>query len=104
MIDITISETFHRIRAEGHALFDLKGRDVVCAAVSVTLQGWVVGSRILCKQEVVVQQEKGQWEGRLQEVNEEALLLWRQMILMLDILSRQYPENIRLKWEENHGS
>ncbi|MCX7883207.1 MAG: ribosomal-processing cysteine protease Prp [Brevinematales bacterium] len=104
MIDITISETAHRLVACGHALFDEKGRDIVCAAVSVTLQGWVVGTRLLGKQDVRVWQQGDTWEARVEHMNEESLLLWKNMILMLDILSRQYPEYIRLHWEENHGS
>ncbi|MFN4217023.1 MAG: ribosomal-processing cysteine protease Prp [Brevinematales bacterium] len=104
MIDIFISEKTHRLVACGHALFDQKGRDVVCAAVSVTLQGWVVGTRLICKQEVVVNQTDGRWEAEICDANENSLLLWRQMILTLDILSRQYPDYIRLHWEENYGS
>ncbi|NPV38901.1 hypothetical protein BREVNS_0764 [Brevinematales bacterium NS] len=104
MIDISISEKTHRVVASGHALFDQKGKDVVCAAVSVTLQGWVVGTRLLCKEDVAVRQTEGRWEAEVSEMNENSLLLWKQMILTLDILSRQYPDHIRLHWEENHGS
>jgi len=104
MIEITISETSHRVVARGHALFDTRGRDIVCAAVSVTLQGWVVGTKLLCHQEIDVRQEEGRWEATLPTPGDEASLLWKNMILTLDILSRQYPENIRVYWEENHGS
>jgi|GEM_PF-1890818 hypothetical protein len=104
MIIIRIDETSHRVVAQGHALFAPKGSDVVCAAVSIVLQSWVVGCRILCKQDVSVVQREGVWEASLADAREEAILLWKNMILTLDILSRQYPENIQLQWEENHGS
>lgn len=104
MIEITIYERSHHLKASGHALFDQKGRDVVCAAVSVVLQSWMVGTRLLCKQDVSVLQEGDRWEATVDEMNDLAELLWKNMILTLDILSKQYPENIRLHWEENHGS
>ncbi len=104
MIEIEIDERAHRVVAQGHALFDIKGRDIVCAAVSVVLQGWVVGTQLLCKQDVQVEKQKDRWEAVLNSLDEQSLLLWKNMILMLDILARQYPENIRLHWEENHGS
>ena len=91
MIRVKVFE--RSIEIEGHSLFDVEGRDIVCAAVSsmAQLAGYQIerlGGRMLKKKGYV----RIDWkEDGCSEVVIETLLD------ALKSLERDYPENIRVE-------
>ncbi|MCX7820338.1 MAG: ribosomal-processing cysteine protease Prp [Brevinematales bacterium] len=105
MISIKISiEKVLTLEASGHALFDKKGKDIVCAAVSTLLQSWLIGLEELCKVRLNTKKENGFLSVRVDEINENTFLLTQNLVLSLKILEKQYKENIKVELEEKDGS
>lgn len=106
-VRIKIADKAVKIEAKGHALFDRKGRDVVCAAVSTLLQSWFLGEKELCEAPVEAEQKQGSGNGRFSAVmrnyGEKEKLLLDSLILSLNVLQNQYGEHIKVTVEETHG-
>lgn len=102
MINIKIKEEngILELEAWGHALFDSKGRDIVCASVSVLLQSWVLWERELCGVDLKEAKEEGYLKVVVTEMNEMAKLFFTALKLSLSVLRNQYPEYIKLILEE----
>ncbi|MEJ5284541.1 MAG: ribosomal-processing cysteine protease Prp [Brevinematia bacterium] len=90
--------------AKGHSLFDVKGKDIVCAAVSVLIQSWLVGITELCKVKAEENRNDGFLSVKVSELNESVKLLTQNLVLSLKILEKQYRENIKVELEEKDGS
>lgn len=91
------------IEAQGHALFDKKGKDVVCAAVSTLLQSWLIGTQQLCGTLVQSEQKSGYFIAYANISNDQEELLYRSLYLGLVILEQQYPQNIKVTREDSNG-
>lgn len=105
-VRIKISDKAVKIEAKGHALFDRKGRDVVCAAVSTLLQSWFLGERSLCEAQVEAEQKagaNGHFSAVMTSYGEKEKLLLDSLILSLNVLHNQYGDNIKVTVEETHG-
>ncbi len=91
MIRITVEDG--RLVAEGHANFDVEGKDVVCAAVSAILQsmGYLIvelgGSMF---------KEKGYLEITWKE-NDCSLKTVEVLIESLKSIERRYPDHVKLE-------
>jgi uncharacterized protein len=92
-----------KIDAKGHALFDKKGKDVVCAAVSVLLQSWFVGEKELCEASVETKTEDGHFSAQMGNYGEKEKLLLDNLILSLKVLQNQYSDHIKVTVEETNG-
>ena len=87
------------LTADGHAEWDESGRDLVCAAASVLLQTLWLGCT-----EVLHLDVSGGWSSGIFAIRwspQEALrpdldVLVQTVILALQRLAHQYPENIRV--------
>ncbi len=100
MIEIAIEyKEGVRIKAKGHALFDEKGKDIVCASVSVLLQMWLVGMTELCGSNVDFVKESGFLFASVDKLTEKGKLLFDYLVLSLSLLQRKYPESIKLELE-----
>ncbi len=105
MIKIKINKNDNLfIEAMGHALFDEKGKDIVCAAVSTLLQSWLIGIDELCKVLSEVEKKSGHMKVRIFELNEKVELLTQNLVLSLKVLENQYKEIIKVELEEKDGS
>jgi len=94
---------FIEVRALGHALFDKKGSDIVCASVSVLIQSWYLSERELCGADVEIDQEQGIFRVKVKNCDAGELLLYKSLVLSLKTLESQYPENIRIEMEDING-
>lgn len=96
-----------RFRATGHALFAKSSRnyDLVCCAVSTLIQNWHLSLTELCRVKVdaVETENPGHFEI-ITDNNPEAELLFRSLMFGLANLQAQYPQNIKILMEDNHGS
>jgi len=83
----------------GHSYFDLKGRDIVCAAVSVLTQHT---ARILVDHcAATVKRSTGRLEVALKDQDALSELLIGELYESLRDLQKQYPENLSLEVKEN---
>ncbi|MEJ5230429.1 MAG: ribosomal-processing cysteine protease Prp [Pseudothermotoga sp.] len=102
MIKATFLKTTGRyvsFTVRGHSYFDLKGRDIVCAAVSVLTQHT---ARVLmnhCK--ASVKRSSGRLEVTLKDQDALSELLIGELYESLKDLQKQYPENLSLEVKEN---
>ncbi|MGC8765423.1 MAG: ribosomal-processing cysteine protease Prp [Brevinematia bacterium] len=101
MINIVIEKKEGiKIKAEGHSLFEEKGKDIVCASVSVLLQMWLIGMKEIAKANVDFVKNSGFLSATVDRLNEKGEVLFDNLVLSLGILEHQYPERIRLILEE----
>ena len=99
-IKITEKSDYLRVEAEGHSLFEKKGKDIVCASVSVLLQSWYLWEKELAGVDMKVELRSGYFNAILTCLNEKVLLFFYALKLSLKIMEAQYPENIKLLREE----
>lgn len=85
----------------GHAGFDVRGRDVVCAAVSTLCNGILVTFRVLERYghcvSVSAEDEEGQFRLSYREGDEaarDALALYEELARSY---AREYPENLAVE-------
>lgn len=110
MIEITIildDHGFKQVIANGHALFDTKGKDIVCASISTLLQSWIIGLRYALPLQEKTQITMQKKEGFLQfgviskalspKECEQILLIFKVFYLSLKEIEKDYPQSIRIK-------
>lgn len=89
-------------RMKGHALFDVNGRDVVCAGVSALATATLNALTDLAglKQETSYQMDSGFMEVTTDftqaspEQVHDGQLLYRSLLLNMEALAEQFPDNI----------
>jgi uncharacterized protein YsxB (DUF464 family) len=89
--------------AKGHALFDNKGKDLVCCAVSTLIQNWRLSSQALSGQTPEYNQDAGKARGKIKRTRDTELL-FDSLRLGLEALERQYPDHIKTSLEERNVS
>jgi uncharacterized protein YsxB (DUF464 family) len=92
------------VEASGHALFDKKNKDIVCSAVSILLENWLLSEKALCnaRAEKIVR-ESGSFHCGINGYNGDQLLLFRSLSLGLMKIEEQYPNNIKVTMEDYNG-
>lgn len=88
------------VRAAGHALFDKKGTDIVCASISVLLESWYLSEKELCGADIKLDQAPGRLDAKISNYKGEQLLLFKSLVLSLKALENQYPQNLRIDMED----
>lgn len=102
MIRVTFyksSDHYVAFVANGHSHFDVKGKDIVCAAVSSLVQHT---ARILhdrCKS--VIKKSGGRFEVFLKEHSDLSDLLIDELHRSLSDLQGQFPENLSVEVNED---
>lgn len=98
MIQITfckISEHYDSFVAHGHSYFDVKGRDIVCAAVSALIQHT---ARILANHcGAVVRKSGDMFKVSLKNQSNLSDLLIDELYQSLCDLQEQFPENLSVE-------
>jgi uncharacterized protein YsxB (DUF464 family) len=102
-INIKVGEKAFSLLAEGHSLFDVRGKDIVCAAVSILIENFILSENELCHQDLVLEKTSGKVSLSLNGYSADDKLLFRSLLLGLIKLEQQYKGNINLIWEEDHG-
>lgn len=105
MVEVRLSSSDHNLKVavKGHALFDLKGKDIVCSSVSALLQCWHLSEKSLCGASVEAEQTSGFFQAELTDYNEPQKLLFDSLALGILTIEHNYPKNIKVIWEAPHG-
>lgn len=95
------TKTFDYIKIKGHANYNNKGQDLVCAAVSAITNGTinflqsnystVCGKIICCPAEIIIS------NNELYNGSSDYDLCLQMMIYQLQNISEKYPNNIQIK-------
>lgn len=85
---------FYGFKVTGHVGFDVKGKDVVCAAISALTQSSVIGLKDVMKLNVDYSIKDGFVECKIIESNECAQNMIKTLHDALLQLSKQYPKNV----------
>ncbi len=102
-IILRIFENDLAVEAEGHALFDKRGRDIVCSSVSILLESWYLSEKELCEADIKLLKNSGFFKAELFEFDEKEKLLFDSLVLSLLVLENQYKENIKVSVEDDNG-
>lgn len=103
MICVEVKEKNNKLKSisvKGHAMYDVYGKDIVCSAVSTCVITTVNGILEIDDTLIEVVQKENEIIITLNEDNDIANSLLKNMIDILSDLKRQYPKNIRLSKEE----
>ncbi len=100
MIKIAIKskkEAIKKITIIGHAEFDEKGRDIVCAAVSSIVITTINAIMRLNENTIKYEEKANQMEIMVKEAEHITIILLINMIELLDELKEEYPDNIEIR-------
>ena len=103
MIRVEINSENNKIKSisvKGHAMYDIRGKDIVCSAVSTCVITTVNGILEIDDTLIDVVQEENKIVVTQRKENDIVNSLLKNMIDILSDLERQYPKNIRLSKEE----
>ena len=89
-----------RISIKGHALFDDKGKDIVCAAVSILTINTVNSLEAFTNSRFTTNTDDGIEVIFTEIPDEKAKLLLDSYLLGLKGISEEYSQNVRLSIEE----
>lgn len=106
MIQITINPNTMELNVKGHAGHGKKGKDIVCSAISTlfyTLGENLLESSSMLREEPIVKDEEGngyivchpkkEYEGNI-------ALIYRTVIIGMQMIAEQYPNNVKFEVEE----
>lgn len=86
-------------RILGHANYDVKGKDIVCASVSILSQSIILGLVDILKLDCVTQIESGDLQCYIKEPTKEAQILMDTFKYTIKVLANQYPKYISIEEE-----
>lgn len=100
MITVNIRKDNHKyqkISILGHAMYDDRGKDIVCSAVSSIVITTVNGILLLNKGSLSYMVGKKGMNIELKSNDETTQLLIHNMVNLLKDLEKQYPDNVEVK-------
>ena len=105
MIDVVFRielDTYH-ITAKGHALFDKKGKDLLCCAVSTLLQSFIVGLNQIGETIVDFKKDNGYLKIDVKKINDKTRLLLDFIFINLKVIENEHSTHIKITLEEPYG-
>lgn len=104
MINITFKPNTYELEITGHAGHDVKGKDIVCAAVSTlfyTLGQALAEPGVLHEDELEFKDEEG--HGYIKGVSNPMCangdIIYNTILIGFNMLANQFPENVSFKVE-----
>jgi hypothetical protein len=100
------NKRYRLVRVSGHAGYDDKGKDIVCAGVSALLGGLLNSLEYFLEDEFDYQVEQSGWSevilpSRMTEAqNEKAYTIIKTFELGIKMLQADYPNYVRIHEEE----
>lgn len=96
MIEVSVRK--YGIKVKGHANLDIKGRDIVCAAVSMLVQNLIISIQDLTDDEIFHVQEPGEVVIKLdfENLSEKAKTLVDSFFLGICAVANEHPDNVRI--------
>lgn len=107
MINIVFKPNTLELSVKGHANYDKKGKDIICAAVSVlfyTLHTALIHSIDMLKEEPVFRDEEG--DGFIsckpkEEYKGNISRSYWTILVGMEVIAEEYPEHVTFTVEEN---
>ena len=94
---IKVLKNKNNIEIKGHALFDMHGKDIVCAAVSSIVITTVNGILLIDEDSINCKDSSGFVEINILKENKTVNSLILNMMNLLKELSKQYEKNIQVE-------
>lgn len=85
---------FESFKITGHVGLDVKGKDIVCAAISALSQSTLIGLKEVMKIDLDYELKEGFVRCDLRDKNECAQMMVKTLYETLVQLSKQYPRNV----------
>lgn len=94
---ITVSRNDSGITIKGHAGYAPHGQDVVCAAVSTLVQGFLLSVMELTHDEIKADMKPGEVIMQYGDLSKEAILLVSSLFVGLKMVADEFPDNVRVE-------
>lgn len=95
MIEVTIRK--NEIKIYGHAGCAEKGKDIVCAAVSILEHTLLRSLKILTEDNVNIEREKGFTVIQFKDLSKEGKLLVDSFFIGISDIAVKYPECVKMR-------
>jgi uncharacterized protein YsxB (DUF464 family) len=84
-----------KIKISGHALFDTKGKDIVCAAISAIVIGSINAFKSFKQDEINIQ--NGKVEIKIEhELTHDDKIRLKMLITEIETVAKKYPKNVSI--------
>lgn len=103
MIQVEVTERLSAVSdivISGHAMYDVHGQDIVCAAVSLCCIGALNALDMMCENEFDLKMESNQIHIHVKKNNDKVQTLLQFLLIQLQCVFEQYPENIKITRKE----
>ena len=95
MLIITSKDDFKRgFTVEGHAQFDVEGKDIVCSAISALTQVFTMGLREYGR--TFSTSQKGYMDVLIEEPNRDTVILTNTLKKGLEAVEQAFPEYVKI--------
>lgn len=93
---ITISSSKSCISINGHAGYDVQGKDIVCAAVSVLAQNLILSIDALTEDKIQYSISAGKLDINYKELSVRAQILTASFFIGIEAIANEYPQYVKL--------
>ena len=94
MIKINSSEGC--ISINGHAGYDVQGKDIVCAAVSVLAQNLIMSIEKLTEDKIKYSISAGKLDINYKKLSKQAQVLLASFFIGIEAIANEYPQYVKL--------
>lgn len=85
-----------RITIEGHANYAPPGQDIVCASVSTLVQVMIASIEQMTQDKIEYSIRPGMVDIKFRDLSEKAQLLVSSFFIGAQMISEQYPNNVKI--------
>lgn len=93
---ITINNSDNSLEICGHAKYAEAGKDIVCSAVSMLAQNFILSVKSLTNDVIYVEMSNGCLRVNYENLSESAQILKDSLFIGLRAIAEDYPEHINL--------
>ena len=87
------------LEVEGHSYIEKKGKDILCASVSILVENLAMSLDLLLNLAISIKKSEALYHLRLAKnsASKESELLFQSTFLGLEVLSRQFPNYLKVE-------
>lgn len=93
---INISSSKGCISINGHAGYDVQGKDIVCAAVSVLAQNLILSIDALTEDKIKYNISAGKLDIHFRKLSDRAQVLVASFFIGIEAIANEYPQYVKL--------
>ena len=93
---IKISSSKGCISINGHAGYDVQGKDIVCAAVSVLAQNLIMSIERLTEDKIKYSISAGKLDINYEKLSDRAQVLLASFFIGIEAIANEYPQYVKL--------